>query len=115
MIRLTRAPDLMLGQHWVNLLEQAGIACRLSGVYLQGGAGEIPVDQCGPDIWIENERDRDAAMRVIDGKSDASPGMQPHWHCDACGEWLEPQFSECWQCGAARPADGPHFNISPSV
>ena len=37
MMRLMRAPDLMLGQHWVNLLRQAGIACRLTGLYLQGG------------------------------------------------------------------------------
>lgn len=104
MIRLTRAPDLMLGQHWVNLLRQAGIACRLTGVHLQGGAGEIPVDQCGPDVWIENPQDREAAMRIIDNRDDAA-ASRPHWHCAACGEWLEPQFSECWQCGAARPGD----------
>jgi len=104
MIRLTRAPDLMLGQHWANLLEQAGIACRLSGRYLQGAAGEIPVDQCGPDLWLEREQDRDLAMRIIEGRAEPS-GPRPHWCCDDCGEWLEPQFTTCWQCGAARPAD----------
>ena len=102
MIRLTRAPDLMLGQHWVNRLEQAGIACRLSGCYLQGAAGELPVDQCGPDLWLEREQDKELAMRIIEGR--AGPGEpRPHWCCDGCGEWLEPQFSTCWQCGAARP------------
>ncbi|HYG41752.1 MAG TPA: DUF2007 domain-containing protein [Bordetella sp.] len=104
MIRLTRAPDLMLGQHWANLLEQAGIACRLTSRYLQGGAGEIPVDQCGPDLWLEDERDKDAAMRIIDGRDNDLSAKRPHWHCQACGEWLEPQFSTCWQCGAMRPA-----------
>lgn len=103
MIRLTRAPDLLMGQHWVNLLRQEGIPCRLVGLYLQGGAGEIPVDQCGPDIWIENLHDRDAAMRIIDGYALAGDAGQPNWHCDACDEWLEPQFSACWRCGAARP------------
>jgi len=105
MIRLTRAPDLMLGQHWVNLLQQAGIACRLSGLYLQGGAGEIPVDQCGPDLWLENEHDRDAAMQIIEGTADGRRAAGPNWHCETCGEWLEPQFTTCWQCGAPRPAD----------
>ncbi|MCD0503844.1 DUF2007 domain-containing protein [Bordetella petrii] len=105
MIRLTRAPDLMLGQHWANLLRQAGISCRLTGVYLQGGAGEIPVDQCGPDLWIEHERDRDTAMRLIDGPAQGTQQLQSHWHCEACGEWLEPQFTVCWQCGQARPVD----------
>ena len=101
MIRLVRAPDMLLGQHWANLLEQAGIACHITGRYLQGGAGEIPVDQCGPDLWLEDEHDREAALRIIDGRADSS--VRPHWHCDACGEWLEPQFSTCWQCGASRP------------
>ncbi len=104
MMRLMRAPDLMLGQHWVNLLRQAGIACRLTGLYLQGGAGEIPVDQCGPDLWLEDERDRDVAMRLIEGPADAGAGLRAPWHCDGCGEWLEPQFTTCWQCGAMRPA-----------
>ena len=101
MIRLTRAPDLMLGQHWVNLLRQAGIACRLTGVHLHAVAGEIPVDQCGPDLWLENAEDKDAAMEIIDGWADASP-HGPAWVCPVCGEGLEPQFSECWQCGRAR-------------
>lgn len=106
MIRLTRAPDILLGQHWVNLLEQAGIACRLTGVHLQGGAGEIPVDQCGPDIWIEDEGDRDAAMKIIDGLGDSASNTGPAWNCPSCGEWLESQFSSCWQCGAVRPGSG---------
>ena len=105
MIRLTRAPDLLLGQHWANLLQQAGIACHLTGRYLQGGAGEIPVDQCGPDLWLESEDDKAAALRIIEGQVDDTWRTRPHWFCADCGEWLEPQFSTCWQCGALRPAD----------
>lgn len=101
MIRLTRAPNLMLGQHWANLLQQAGIPCRLTGVHLHAVAGEIPVDQCGPDLWIENEHDKDAAMQIIDGWANATQHGAA-WACPACGEWMEPQFSECWNCGRAR-------------
>ena len=101
MNRLTRAPDLMLGQHWLNLLQQAGIACRLTGVHLHAVAGEIPVDQCGPDLWLENQQDRELAMQIIEGWAEGSK-LGAHWACPACGEWLEPQFSECWQCGQAR-------------
>ncbi len=25
------------------------------------------------------------------------------WRCRGCGEILEGQFSECWQCGSSRP------------
>lgn len=108
MIRLTRAPDMMLGQHWANLLQQAGIACRLTGIHLQSVAGEIPVDQCGPDLWIEDPDDREKAMRIIDGWDDPAAVARPHWQCSQCGEWLEPQFSTCWQCGCQA-------SISPST
>ncbi|MFC3338888.1 DUF2007 domain-containing protein [Paracandidimonas soli] len=104
MFRLARAPDLMLAQHWINLLQQAGIACHLTGQHLQGVAGEIPVDQCGPDLWLEHERDRDLAMRLIEGDAGDQSGSRSHWCCDSCGEWLEPQFTVCWRCGAERPA-----------
>lgn len=103
MIRLTRAPDLMLAQHWVNLLTQAGIACHLTNRYIQGGAGEIPVDQCGPDIWLENADDHTMAMRIIDGRADGDAFQSTaNWCCPNCNEWLEHQFTTCWQCGASR-------------
>ena len=106
MIRLMRAPDLMLAQHWVNLLTQAGISCHLTNRYMQGGAGEIPVDQCGPDIWLENEHDKAAAMQIVEGPvKNELFGARFNWQCDDCREWLEPQFTTCWQCGAARPQD----------
>lgn len=97
-----RAPDLMLAQHWVNLLTQAGIACRLTNRYTQGGAGEIPVDQCGPDIWLENEGDQAMAMEIIEGRPSTDHGLRWKWRCDQCGESLEPQFTTCWQCGTSR-------------
>lgn len=104
MFRLMRAPDLMLAQHWVNLLTQAGIACHLSNRYTQGGAGEIPVDQCGPDIWLENEHDRATAMEIIEGPTTNETASPLNWCCDRCAEWLEGQFTTCWKCGTARPA-----------
>jgi len=24
------------------------------------------------------------------------------WTCPRCGEWIEPEFDSCWQCGTAR-------------
>jgi len=42
-------------------------------------------------------------MRIIEGRV-GGLGPQSSWYCDDCGEWLEPQFTTCWQCGAARPA-----------
>ncbi|WP_419204828.1 putative signal transducing protein [Bordetella trematum] len=102
MPRLTRAPSLLLAQHWLNLLQQARVPAVLQNTHLQGVMGEIPVDQCAPEIWIDNEADRELAMRVIGLAGEpAVPAL--HWFCPACGEHLEAQFSACWRCGAERP------------
>jgi hypothetical protein len=38
-MKLMRAPNLIIGQHWVNVLEAAGIACELHNRYLNGALG----------------------------------------------------------------------------
>jgi hypothetical protein len=102
MIKLMRAPNLMIAQHWINLLEQARIGCELHNRYLQGALGEIPADQCGPEIWLEDERDSALAQRLIGAGTAGAEANGPWWTCNHCQEWLEPQFTICWQCGAAR-------------
>ncbi|ANN73203.1 DUF2007 domain-containing protein [Bordetella bronchialis] len=102
MIRLTRAPNLLIAQHWMNLLAQARIACEMHNQYLLGAMGDIPADQCGPEIWLEHERDLDLASRIIDGGWTDPDQSRAHWCCASCGEWSEPQFTLCWRCGAAR-------------
>ncbi|RIQ16593.1 DUF2007 domain-containing protein [Bordetella avium] len=102
MYRLVRAPSLLLAQHWLNLLCQARVSAELHNQHLQGVMGEIPVDQCGPEIWIERESDRDFAMRLI-GLEPAAEAAALPWTCPRCAEVLEAQFSECWRCGAERP------------
>jgi hypothetical protein len=102
MLKLLRAPNLMLGQHWINLLETAGIPCELHNRYLQGALGEIPVDQCGPEIWLEDERDEQLARRLIETARRGPLRDAARWQCAQCQELLEPQFTVCWQCGTAR-------------
>ncbi len=65
-MKLMRAPNLIIGQHWVNVLETAGIACELHNRYLNGALGDIPADQCAPELWLVDERDEAMARRLID-------------------------------------------------
>ncbi|GAB3630243.1 hypothetical protein PTE30175_03688 [Pandoraea terrae] len=102
MIRLVRAPNLWIGSHWRNLLEAEGIACQLHNFYSLGAAGELPPDQCGPELWLMDARDRARAEAVI-AQAQRPAARGPRWRCASCGEWLEPQFDRCWQCGAAAP------------
>jgi Putative prokaryotic signal transducing protein len=102
MKKLTRAPNLITAQHWMNVLSTAGIPCQLHNRYLNGALGEIPADQCAPEIWIEDDRDEALAAGMLENaRRGPAPGTRG-WRCGQCGEPLEAQFTVCWQCGTER-------------
>jgi Putative prokaryotic signal transducing protein len=102
MFKLMLAPNTLIGQHWVNLLAVAGIPCELHNRYLNGALGEIPADQCAPELWLVDERDEVIARKLIDRAVNGPPAGAAPWRCSRCGETLEPQFTVCWQCGTER-------------
>ena len=97
---LAHCAHLVEAQHWVNLLRAVGIRAEVRKTYLAGALGEISFLDAGPEVWVEQQQDLAAARAVI---AQAGPPDQPPWRCEQCGEWLEGQFSQCWQCGAERP------------
>ena len=107
MMKLMRAPNVVIGQHWINVLAAAGIACELHNRYLSGAIGEIPADQCAPELWLVDERDEALARKLIDAARSGPAIGAPSWRCAQCGELLDAQFTVCWNCGTARdPLDG---------
>jgi hypothetical protein len=64
--------------------------------------GEIPADQCAPEIWIVDDRDEALAMRMIESARKGPDANARPWRCRQCGEWLEPQFTVCWKCQTER-------------
>ena len=100
MKKLTSSPSLITINHFKNVLESEGIACRIKNEYLGGIAGEMPLQEVWPELWIFNELDLDRARQLIDESIiDESP--QQSWRCKSCGEENEGQFAACWKCGEA--------------
>jgi len=102
--RLTRvytAPLLPQVQHVMNLLELSGIACSMTNQYLAAAAGEIPPTECWPQVWVW-EKDRAKADDIIENLMSGDEAPAPIWVCPKCGEKLEGQFTECWNCGTSR-------------
>ena len=84
-----------------SVLEAQGIACTVRNDFLSSGVGELPVNECWPEIWVLDDDTADMARRII--ASHESPGDAPApWRCEQCGEVSEGQFGQCWQCGAVR-------------
>lgn len=104
MKRVYTAQNVMLVSHLRNLLEGAGIACVIKNEFLGGAAGELPLVEVWPELWVAEDADYARANAIVAEalRTDARPAAPP-WTCPVCGERIEGQFTDCWRCGAPRP------------
>jgi hypothetical protein len=98
--RITQAPNIAIAALWVDFLRQAGVAASVQRQFLSSAAGELPPDQCLPEIWITHDEQETEARRLL---KDLQSLPQRRWRC-ACGELVEGGFESCWNCGLAMPA-----------
>jgi hypothetical protein len=99
MLRLTRAPNIAIAALWVDALRQAGIAASVQRYYLGAAAGELPPDQCLPEVWLIHDEQEAQARTLL---CDLSNVPQRRWQC-LCGELVEGGFEQCWNCGRLMP------------
>lgn len=92
------APNFLLVRHWKNLLESHGIACIIKNENLSGAAGELPPTECWPELWLTDNKYYREALQILD----TNKKNQRPWTCSSCGELLEGQFDQCWNCGEYR-------------
>lgn len=89
-----------------GFLESQGIPAVVRGEFLTSGWGELPVDLCS--VWISDDAQFVLANELLIAFLNGSFARQfgaERWQCPRCNETLEGQFTECWNCGARRPAD----------
>lgn len=101
MIRIYSASVLAIVQNIKNLLQLNGIASSITNQYLSAGIGEIPPIECWPQLWVA-EQDAERASEIIESTKTDEPQSQKTWVCSKCGEELEGQFTECWNCGTEK-------------
>jgi hypothetical protein len=99
--RVYSSHDLVAVHHARNLLEAEGIRAEVRNERLSSAMGELPPAECLAEVWVLEARDAARAERLLREGTQASG---PPWACPACGERIEPQFTQCWRCGALRPA-----------
>ncbi|MFC3284331.1 putative signal transducing protein [Litchfieldella rifensis] len=100
-VRVFRHSNALLVSHIQNVLIAAGIPAELRNMTLGGGAGELPLGECEPEVWVaaHNAARADALVREsLQGASDPAPD----WVCPHCGESLGGAFETCWKCGTDR-------------
>lgn len=99
MKRVYRAATLLQVAHARNVLITAGIPCELRNQYLAGALGDLPMMETWPQLYVDDGDERYALSALA--RAAAAPAGSS-WTCGGCGEELEPQFTQCWRCGAVN-------------
>ena len=100
MIRLARAPNIAIATFWADALRQAGFSATVQRYFLGSIAGDLPPDQCLPEVWLTQDDERQAATALLDALRNRPQRL---WHC-SCGEMVEGGFDQCWNCGKDMPS-----------
>jgi hypothetical protein len=95
MPRLMQAPNLVMATLWADWLKAEGIGASVQREFLRSASGELPPDQCLPEVWID---DGDHETRALELLQILRHAPQRRWVC-ACGELVEGGFQQCWKCG----------------
>ncbi len=99
MQRLAQAPNIAIATLWADALRAEGIAASVERQYLGSVAGELPPDQCLPEVWIHHPAQEARARALLQALQHVP---QRRWVC-ACGEKVEGGFEACWACGRFMP------------
>ena len=59
MKRVYRAASLLQVAHARNMLIAAGIRCEMRNLYLAGAAGDLPMMETWPQLYVEEADERD--------------------------------------------------------
>ncbi|ORU89625.1 MAG: hypothetical protein A6F71_01310 [Cycloclasticus sp. symbiont of Poecilosclerida sp. M] len=102
MVKVFTAQNSITVAFWKNYLEQQGITCQIRNEFLSSAAGEVPPIECWPELWIDDERDEQLALKSIASDPLRDRDDLPAWQCGRCGEESEGQFTDCWNCGKQR-------------
>jgi hypothetical protein len=101
MKRLLQAPNLALATLWADQLAAAGIDANVQRAFTSSIAGQLPPDQCLPEVWVVDDHQCETARALLNDWQHL-----PHrvWACPGCREIVDGPFEVCWNCGTSMPA-----------
>jgi len=102
MKKVYSAKDSLMVGHLKNVLAIFDIRCVIRNLELSAAAGELSPIDCWPELWVVDDEELAAATAILKKTLAPLESVKKPWRCQGCGEEVEGQFSECWQCGRGR-------------
>ena len=84
-----------------NALESQGVKCEIRGEHLRTGIGDLPPIECWAELWIVEDSMKETAERII---ASGRARQMNAWTCPGCGESVDGQLGQCWNCQADCPS-----------
>jgi len=97
--------------HYVcDLLQECGIGAVVMGENLEAALGAIPPTfDTSPAVWVRPEEAEAAKAFVAEymerEMTKADESQSRTWQCPNCGEIIDQQFDQCWNCQTPRPSE----------
>ena len=108
MKEIYKAASLSDAHIFCGVLQSAGIHAIVQGDTLAPLRGMLPMTvETNPTVRILNDADEEKALQILEQyqKQAQQPEPEGPWTCSSCNEEIEPQFTDCWNCGASRLRD----------
>lgn len=89
-----------------NMVELQGVAAEVRNEQLFSAAGELPVWDAMPEVWVHPLADIEELTLLVqqisnDNKIDPQ-AKDEEWTCTTCGEIQPTAFDFCWQCNTEQ-------------
>ena len=95
MKKIFASNDISMVGLYKSILEANGIVCIVKNYFLTSGIGDLPANECVPELWIMEDNKLEEAKALLTTEKNTA------WKC-ACGEDIAGQFAQCWKCGKLR-------------
>lgn len=100
MKRVYTTDSVAMAWHMRNVLEQHDIGAEVRNDKLYSVAGELPIHECQPEVWVRPLDFRRAEQIIAELESSSAAG--PEWACGQCRESNFDNFDICWNCQHCR-------------
>ncbi len=100
MQRVYTTDSIAMAWHIRNVLEQHDIEATVKNEKLYSIAGEMPVTECLPEVWVNNSLYYKRAEQIIRELENTVEIDGDDWTCSGCGEINTATFDICWNCQA---------------
>jgi hypothetical protein len=98
MRKVYSSQDVNLVHFALSVLEANKIDCVILREHLTGAVGGLAPLDTWPELWVHDAEELEQARQLIASAMKKSETQQTPWICSGCGEEIEPQFTQCWQC-----------------